>query len=114
MSKERWQDWVSLVAGIWLFLSPWVLKAPLNGGATWSFCIVGAVIAIAAVAALAAYQLWEEWVDVMLGVLLIISPWALGFASTTTLRWNAVIVGVVVVLASGWVLSSDSGAMGKG
>lgn len=40
--------------------------------------------------------MWEEWVNVVLGVWLILSPWILGFSGMTGAMWNAVIVGLLV------------------
>lgn len=40
--------------------------------------------------------MWEEWVNVVLGVWLILSPWILGFSGMTNAMWNAVIVGLLV------------------
>ena len=56
----------------------------------------GVIIAVAAAAALFAFHKWEEWVNVALAVWLIVSPFALEFASHTTVLWDCIIVGVLV------------------
>ena len=116
MNKQRWQDWVTAFVGVWVFLSPLVIPyispdSAATGIVAWNHTIVGLAIAVVGIAALAAYQIWEEWVDAVLGVWLIASPWVLGFTSMTALTWNAVIMGAVVVVLSGWVLATGSGAM---
>ena len=53
-------------------------------------------------AALVAFHKWEEWVNVVLAVWLIASPFALEFASHTTVLWNHIIVGVLVGILALW------------
>ena len=119
--KKHWQDWGNLVLGLWIFASPWVLQlttatgAEATGGAAnnaamWSLYIVGIAIAVLAVTALFAFQAWEEWTNVALGVWLFVSPWVLGFSSSTLLMWNAVIAGALVVVLAGWAIAPPQGS----
>lgn len=71
--------------------------------------MVGAGIAILAAAALIAFQPWEEWVNLVLGAWLLISPWFLGFSTATVAMWNAVIIGALVVVFAGWALARMQG-----
>lgn len=41
---------------------------------------------------------WQDIVCLMLGLWLIVSPWALGFTALQFATWNAVIFGLVIVL----------------
>ena len=43
---------------------------------------------------------WQDPVNGLLGVWLIVSPWALGFQSELTAMSNAVIVGILLVAAA--------------
>lgn len=43
---------------------------------------------------------WLSWLSVLLGVWLIISPWVLGFTTNTNAFWNAILVGIAVVVVS--------------
>lgn len=109
MNEQRWQDWVTTLVGVYVFLSPWIIPyvfpASIAAGLTgWSHYIAGAAIVVVGVAALADYKLWEEWVDLALGAWLIISPWVIGFSGMTALAWNAVIAGAIVVILSAWAL----------
>src|SRR5215471_19381253 len=73
-----WEDWIDMVLGAWLAISPWVLGfADGDPAATRNALIVR--IAVAALSALTflAYSVIEEWVDVVLGLWLILSPWVL-------------------------------------
>ena len=79
--------------------------AAASDATMWSLYIVGIAVAALAVAAIYAFQAWEEWTNVGLGVWLLISPWALGFSSSTLLMWNAVIAGVLIAVLAGWAIA---------
>ncbi len=110
--KQRWQDGVTLVLGVWLFFAPFFMNyGPLVGLAAWNSYLVGIAIVIAAAWALRAPEKWEEWVSLVLGAWLIIAPFALGFyASLATAAWNDVIVGVLIVGDAIWALAARQSA----
>ena len=41
---------------------------------------------------------WEDWIALVLGILLCASPWVMQFASDMTATQNAVLVGFLVIL----------------
>jgi hypothetical protein len=43
---------------------------------------------------------WKDTSNLVLGLWLAVSPWALSYAEATTPAWNAHIVGVIIALAS--------------
>ena len=99
-SIKHWQDPLNLILGIWMVVSPWArqyqtdmhltLNAMKSNAATSNAVILGILIAAAALIALFRVMAWEEWVNVVLGMWLVISPWALGFnALATVTRRNA-------------------------
>ena len=98
--KTRWQDWINLIFGAWLFFSPWLLKYTTLGAASWNSFVFGVAIVVFAVWALFAPEAWEEWTNLILGLWLIIAPWALGFSTHALATWNLVVVGVVVAVLS--------------
>src|SRR5258708_12859090 len=77
----RWQDWVSLVLGVLLFISPWVFSTSTTGSSSWNAWIVGVIGVILALWALASLSTATiaEGISLLLGVWLFISPWLLGF-----------------------------------
>jgi hypothetical protein len=108
MQAKRWQDWVLLVLGAWLFVSPFWMDG--YGGTqnlvAWNSYVFGALIAAVAIWALVQPQRWEEWTNIALGVLLVISPFVLGFYTTAnSVAWNDIIVGALVAADAGWALS---------
>ena len=93
---KRWQDWVNLVLGLWLVVSPWVLAFSSHGAALWNALIVGAIFVVLSLLALSDAKPWEEWTELVVALWLLISPWVLGFSTLSAAMWNAVIVAVVV------------------
>ena len=98
-----WEDWVDMVLGVWLAASPWILGfSDSDPAATRNALIIG--IAVAALSALTflAYSIIEEWVDVVLGLWLMASPWILASAGNGAVVADFVIVGALVVGLSGY------------
>jgi hypothetical protein len=113
--KRHWQDWVIYFLGLWLFGSPWFLEHSMvteipGGGmrAMWNMWLVGLAIVVLAIVAVEAFKAWEEWANLALGGWLLVSPWVLGFATSTALMWNAVMFGALVLVFAGWSLVSDT------
>ncbi|GEM90158.1 SPW repeat protein [Oceanithermus desulfurans] len=93
---KRWQDWVNLVLGLWLVVSPWILAFSQNTAALWNALIVGAIFVVLSLLALADAKPWEEWSELVVALWLLVSPWVLGYSALSAAMWNAVIVAVIV------------------
>jgi hypothetical protein len=98
---RHWEDWASLVLGLWLFVSPWVLQYRETTAAKSAF-VVGFLLIVTELIALSAFLVWEEWFSVILGAWLVISPWVLGAAFVPTV--NFVIVGLLVLVLALYVI----------
>lgn len=96
--RRYWQDWANLAVGVWLFASPWVLGYADLRSAAWDSWLMGVVVAAVSAAALILFAPWQEWVNVIMGVWLLVAPWVMGFASSENAAalWNHVAVGLVV------------------
>jgi len=103
-NEKNVQDWINLICGVLLFISPWALRFSHDLTAARAAWVGGAIIFIMGVAALAQFVEWEEWVALIVGVLVIISPWVLGFAAIHPAVWSCVVLGGIVVLSSIWGL----------
>ena len=100
---RRWQDWVNLLLGAWLFISPWFLFN--QGGYATDAYWVGALIFLVSVWALAMPSAAAaEWSNILLGVGLFIAPWVLGAAYEPD--WNAYLVGALVAILAGTALAA--------
>ena len=92
---------ITLLAGVWLFLSPWVYQAYSSPGA-WNGWIVGAVIAILAAIGLgsAAAMPSVSWINCLLGIWTFISPWIYGYTGERGRFINSLCVGVIVFVTA--------------
>jgi hypothetical protein len=98
-SNVRLCDVVNLSLGGVLFFSPWLFD--LSTGAQWQTAsIVGLIIAVASIAALAAFAVWEEWLNLIAGLTLILAPWLLGFQDSQAMTIDVVIGIIVAALAA--------------
>lgn len=88
-----------IVAGIWLFLSPFLFDFGGNGAAFWNSLIAGAAITLfGAVREWADRDMnsWASWMNILLGIWLILAPFILAYADLALPLWNTVVVGMVI------------------
>ena len=105
-SWTRWQSWLNLIVGVWLFISPWVLGTTSNTNAAWNAWIIGAAIFVVALIALGTpTSMVAPWVNVVLGVWLFISPWVLRYTDLSDASANAWVFGVITVLVALWAMA---------
>jgi hypothetical protein len=102
--QVRFASGINIIAGIWTIISPWVYGFYNGVGNVWNSVIVGIVIAIFAAIRFfgTAGTVWLSWINALLGIWLILSPWIYGFTDNTGRKWNSVIVGIVVLVLSVW------------
>jgi len=118
--KQHWQDWLNVLLGLWVFGSPWLLEHTMvtevpGGGllGMWNAWVVGLAVVVIGGITLYAFHAWEEWVNVVLGAWLLVSPWVLGFSKSAVLMWNAVIFGALILVFAGWALFREGAIPGK-
>ncbi|GGM35505.1 hypothetical protein GCM10012275_03510 [Longimycelium tulufanense] len=93
----RWQDWGAVVFGVYTLLSP--LWLTTSTGAMWTMIVFGALLAIAGAWSLAQPgSVISEYSHVVLGVLLFLAPWVMGYADMAGAAWTSWIVGVLAVI----------------
>lgn len=101
---HRWQDWVNLILGVWLFISPWILT-PVGAIDRWNFWVIGVIIAGLALYALAVPRArLPEWMLLLFGAWMFISPWTLAYSVAPAAAWNAWIAGLLVMLVALWAI----------
>lgn len=102
---RRWQDWALVVLGALIFIATFVFSAMTMPAAQYTGIVIGVLMFLIGLYMLASPQMRNvEWVQIVLGVLLFISPWVLGYTSLIQMAWSAWIIGVLAVIAAGWVL----------
>ena len=98
--NARRENWISLIIGIWVMLSPWIF--PVRGpdsvlyARLLSDSLAGAFVIGAAAMALQDLQPKSEWISFVTGIWLIAAPWALGYAGETAPFWNSTITGAAI------------------
>jgi hypothetical protein len=113
MLTRRWQNWAAALVGLWVFGFPWLLpyfeSDHAAGPAVWNFYITGVAVLVTALATLFAFRPWEKWVNVVLALWLIASPWLLEFSPSFALTATAVASGTVVLALSASALFAEAG-----
>lgn len=95
---KRWQDWVTLVVGVALVVAAFVF-AELWSTEMNAVAVLGVVLAVASLVALARPAMMaDRWAVIVVGVLLVIAPWALGYVDVTELAWSSWIGGGLTVI----------------
>ncbi|HEU4987384.1 MAG TPA: SPW repeat protein [Rhizobiaceae bacterium] len=98
------QDWINLVLAVCLFISPWVLGFVGTTAAAWNAWVVAIILGALAIAALSVFAEWEEWINLVAGLWLIVSPWLLGFAANMNAMWTHVVIGILAAAVSAWAI----------
>ncbi len=107
---SRWQDWVGVAVGLWLFVSPWLLGVSGVEAAARTGWVLGALVLAAALWALASPQSrFSEWCSSVLGLATLVAPWVMGFADLGVPTWSFLIAGLVVMVLAVWTLIEMGG-----
>ena len=103
---KRWQDYVTMGAGVLLF------RETSQGVATLTAYILGVLLVLAGLLGEAVRESrGVEIVPAVIGVVTFFSPWILGFTAVTGIAWAAWVLGIVAVLAAGYRLFAGSRRM---
>lgn len=90
---------INILLGIWLILAPFLLSYSGLSTPTWNDIIIGIlVIGVALLRTFGYGMAGTSWVNVVLGVWLILAPFVLNYRSNATPRWNDVILGILIVI----------------
>jgi hypothetical protein len=97
---RTWEDWVSMLLGVVIGLSPWLAEQQDSQIVMWNAVIIGALVIALAALELAGLQRWEQGVEIACGLWLIVSPFTFGYADAGALRyWHFALGALVVLLA---------------
>ena len=111
-SWQRWQDWAALVIGVLTALSP--LVTTTDAAATWTMVVLGVLVAITALWSLGAPgSVASEYVHGVLGVLLFIAPWVIGYTALVGASWTSWVAGVLIVVVAAAALPAANSAHRK-
>lgn len=101
-------DVANLILGAFLFVSPWIFRFGA-GNASENAYVAGIIIAALAIAALTAFAVWEEWLNLIVGLWTLVSPWVLHFQGTTAMTVHVIVGAVVAILAAIeiWIMTQN-------
>jgi hypothetical protein len=103
MISRRWQAWINYLLGVWLFTSPWAIGyLSSSSTAAWNAWVLGVAIIVFAAIGVLLPKMWEQVINIILGVWIVVSAWVLGFDSVRNAESNAVIVGLLVIIFATW------------
>jgi hypothetical protein len=99
----RWQDCGNVLLGCWLAVSPWQLGYFMNQLATQNACGVGMVLIVFNLLIVGrVLDEGQEILNIMLGIWLMLCPYALAFSAAKAPAINTMIVGALIVVFAGW------------
>ena len=104
---KHWQDPVNALLGLWVVLSPWVVGFQGITTAMATAVILGIVLIAVSLGATFAARAWEDWLEGIVGVLLIIAPWVMGFSGQHDAMMATLISGIVILVLALWTLLTD-------
>src|SRR5258708_13303128 len=102
MVKGRgWEDWVGVAAGAWLVASPWAAGFVHNSNsATANACTMGTLLVLLELGEMEGHENATDWIDLVVGLWLIVSPTVLEFASVTAASVHTLTIGLLTPLVA--------------
>lgn len=96
-NQARIASGVSMVAGLWLIISPFTLGYFNSPLLLWNSIILGATVAIFALVKLAMPAKKErlDWINFMIGFWFILSAFIFGYTNSAVL-WNNLLLGIII------------------
>ncbi|WP_165405395.1 SPW repeat domain-containing protein [Bradyrhizobium genosp. SA-3] len=104
MRIQHWQDAASLLVGLWLVLSSFILG--LSGAPVWVSIALGLGVMLFAIEAFFIPSYLEEWGELLLGLALLLAPWTIGYEPVSA-TVSSVLSGILVILLAVWELMTD-------
>ena len=102
-----WEDCVSMVLGVLIALTSWVVGDTGSQTIAANAVIVGILVLALAASEFLDLQRWEEGLETACGLWLIASPFIFGYADAGTLRYWHFALGAAVVLLAMLELRQD-------
>ena len=100
LKTGKWENWIILLAGIWLAVTPWVLSFGLEkyevNVIMWNFIMIGLTVIGTSVVALKSLKVWPEWLSFFMGTWMVFSPLFLIYYKNDLLLWNSIVFGVII------------------
>src|SRR6267378_4895108 len=115
MSGEmRWQDWINALLGVVLFITPFVFGDTSQTAAAWTAYVGGALLFVLGGGSLLfRWNPTVEYLPLIVGVLVFLAPWVLGFSAIAAMAWSAWVIGVLAFISAGSALLMGGNLIGR-
>jgi hypothetical protein len=104
----RWPNVVNALLGVWFIIAPYALGFTGRPAATWSSVASGVVLFVlagwAALSEGASKRVWPQYVNGLIGIWLMFSPFVFSAASAQLPTWINVAGGIIVAGTSGYLV----------
>ena len=100
LAHREWQDWVGVVLGVLILVSPFMVDERVSGLVTLNAVLLGLIVTIMSQFEIFGPTTWEEVVNGACGLWLLASPIVFRYVGGGQLRfWHFVLGALVVILA---------------
>jgi len=100
-----WQAWTNVILGVWLVIAAFI---PMSTTANlWDNLIVGIIVAVAGFA-MAKVKAWQGWLAGIIGIWLVIAAFIPALLTHTGNMWNALIAGILLLVAGYGALKKEA------
>lgn len=100
MKDAKWENWLILAIGIWIFSIPWTASWGFGSNdinvIMWNFVMIGSCVIMTSIISLRKLKVWPEWLALFMGVWLTFSPLFLIYWNNTFLLVNSVLFGMLI------------------
>jgi len=91
-----WEDWVSMLLGVLIGLSPWLAGHPASPAIEWNAVLIGVIVLGLAQLEYVSLKRWEEVFEIVVGLWLVASPFIFGYVDAGSLAYWHYILGALV------------------
>lgn len=99
IAQIRWMSGLNIILGIWVLVSPWVLNFSTSTSKVNSVIFGVLIILLGVIREAAPKTNWSSWINFLVGIWLVVSPFMLQINSTAA-YWNLIVFGVIVAVSS--------------
>lgn len=107
LAARRWQDWLILLIGLWLCVSPIAFGYPADSAPAINALAVGVIMAALAVFDLYKTYVWAVVINIAVGIWTMLSPWLIGADADTMMATSLFLSGLATVVLGLWEMRSD-------
>ncbi len=104
LKNAKLENLITLLLGTYVFFIPWTFmdgfKSDRFNLVQWNFVILGGMVVYASISGIKKLEAWKEWVNLLAGIWLFISPFLLFYFDEKDLLWNSIVLAILIVGSS--------------